>query len=123
MPTTVPIRLLTAAAMAVATLAASAATALAAPLPVPEPVPVPQPAVEGVPAPAPAPEAGGETRVAAPQVGNGESGTSSYEDTLHTVPNINGDPCTGAWESTVCYAMNFDEAPAVQPRSTVSSSP
>lgn len=121
MPTTVPIRLLTAAALAVAALAASAATALAAPLPEPEPVPVPQPAVEGVPAPAP--EADGETRVAAPQVGNGESGTSSYEDTLHTVPNINGDQCTGAWESSVCYAMNFDEAPAVQPRSTVSSSP
>jgi hypothetical protein len=118
---TLPTRLLTPAALAVAALAASAATALAAPLPEPEPVPVPQPAVEGVPAPAP--EADGETRVAAPQVGNGESGTSSYEDTLHTVPNINGDPCTGAWESTVCYAMNFDDAPAVQPRSTVSSSP
>jgi len=118
---TLPTRLLTPAALAVAALAASAATALAAPLPEPEPVPVPQPAVEGVPATAP--EADGETRVAAPQVGNGESGTSSYEDTLHTVPNINGDPCTGAWESTVCYAMNFDEAPAVQPRSTVSSSP
>ena len=118
---TLPTRPLTVAALAVAALVTSAATALAVPLPEPEPVPVPQPAVEGVPAPAPVTD--GETRVAAPQVGNGESGTSSYEDTLHTVPNINGDQCTGAWESTACYAMNFDDAPAVQPRSTVSSSP
>ncbi len=118
---TVPTRFLTAATLAVAALAASAATALAQPLPEPEPVPVPEPAVEGVPAPAPV--TGGETRVAAPQVGTGESSTSSYADPLNTVPNINGDPCTGAWESTVCYAMNFDEAPAVQPRSTISSSP
>ena len=95
--------------------------ALAEPLPVPDPVPVPQPVVEG--ATAPVPITGGETRIAAPQVGTGESSTSSYEDPLRTVPNINGDPCTGAWESTVCYAMNFDEAPAVQPRSSVSSSP
>lgn len=98
-----------------------APAALAEPLPVPDPVPVPQPVVEG--ATAPVPITGGETRIAAPQVGTGESSTSSYEDPLRTVPNINGDPCTGAWESTVCYAMNFDEAPAVQPRSTISSSP
>lgn len=121
---TVPVRLLTTAALAVATVAtvaASAATALAQPLPVPDPVPIPEPVVSGA---EPAqPVTGGETRVAAPQVGTGESSTSSYEDPLNTVPNINGDPCTGAWESTVCYAMNFDSAPAVQPRSTISSSP
>ena len=36
------------------------------------------------------------------------------------VPNINGDPCSGYWESDVCLAEN---APAVQPRSTLSTSP
>lgn len=91
-----------------------APTAGAEPLPEPDPVPVPGVTEEPVQPPA---SYGGETRVNAPQV------TSSYEDPLHTVPNINGDPCTGAWESTVCYAMNFDNAPAVQPRSSVSSSP
>jgi hypothetical protein len=39
------------------------------------------------------------------------------------VPNINGYPCTGGWESAVCYAMGQDSMPAVQPRSTLSSSP
>lgn len=120
MPATLHTKLLTAAALAVAALAASAATALAEPLPEPEPVPVPQPGTVGVPS---TPQTGAETRVAAPQVGTGESGTSSYEDTLHTVPNINGDPCTGAWESAVCYAMSFDEVPQAPPRSSVSSSP
>jgi hypothetical protein len=37
------------------------------------------------------------------------------------VPNINGDSCTGYWESTVCYAEQGQAA--VQPRSTISSSP
>lgn len=71
------------------------------------------------------PATGGETRVAAPSVGGGvqTSTTNSYLDPMHTVPNLNGDPCTGQWESTACYAMNFDSAPAVQPRSTLSSSP
>lgn len=36
------------------------------------------------------------------------------------VPNINGDPCTGYWESTVCFT---EDAPAVQPHSTLSTSP
>lgn len=93
-----------------------APAAQAEPLPVPDPVPVPEPEVSGEQVQPPV-SVGGETRVSAPSV------QSSYEDPLRTVPNINGDPCTGAWESTVCYAMNFDSAPAVQPRSTVSSSP
>ncbi|MCV7175999.1 hypothetical protein [Mycolicibacterium sphagni] len=38
------------------------------------------------------------------------------------VPNINGDPCSGYWESTVCYSEDQDEV-AVQPKSTISSSP
>lgn len=93
-----------------------APAAHAEPLPVPNPVPVPEPTTGSGQVPPPV-SVGGETRVSAPSV------QSSYQDPLHSVPNINGDPCTGAWESTVCYAMNFDSAPAVQPRSTVSSSP
>ena len=95
-----------------------APAAHAEPLPVPNPVPVPEPTESGEQVQPPV-SVGGETRVSAPSV----QSSSSYEDPLRTVPNINGDPCTGAWESTVCYAMNFDSAPAVQPRSTVSSSP
>jgi hypothetical protein len=38
------------------------------------------------------------------------------------VPNINGTPCTGDWESAACYETSQDEV-AVQPRSTISSSP
>lgn len=38
------------------------------------------------------------------------------------VPNINGTPCTGYWESAACYEASQDEV-AVQPRSTISSSP
>ena len=37
------------------------------------------------------------------------------------VPNINGDSCSGYWESTVCYAEQGQAA--VQPKSTISSSP
>ena len=49
--------------------------------------------------------------------------TTSTTDTgepADLVPNINGDPCTGYWESTVCLT---EDAPAVQPHSTISSSP
>jgi hypothetical protein len=38
------------------------------------------------------------------------------------VPNINGTPCTGYWESAACYETSQDEV-AVQPKSTISSSP
>lgn len=38
------------------------------------------------------------------------------------VPNINGYPCTGYWESAACYAESQGEV-AVQPKSTISSSP
>lgn len=38
------------------------------------------------------------------------------------VPNINGTPCTGYWESAACYETSQDEV-AVQPKSTLSSSP
>lgn len=38
------------------------------------------------------------------------------------VPNINGTPCSGYWESAACYETSQDEV-AVQPKSTISSSP
>jgi hypothetical protein len=38
------------------------------------------------------------------------------------VPNINGTPCTGYWESAACYEASQGEV-AVQPKSTISSSP
>ena len=112
----------------------------AEPLPGPNPIPVPGPGgyeqgggcVAGevmengsCVSPVVSPATGGETRVAAPTVGGGAvtTTTNSSLDPMHTVPNLNGDPCTGQWESTACYAMNFDSAPAVQPRSTLSSSP
>ncbi|TXI42525.1 MAG: hypothetical protein E6Q56_01195 [Mycobacterium sp.] len=125
------------ATLGVAAAFAAAPVALADPLPGPDPIPVP-----GGPtsdsdcmagevlrngacvSAATSPATGNETRVAAPTVGGTESTTTnSYLDPMHTVPNINGDPCTGQWESAVCYAMSFDNMPAVQPRSTLSSSP
>lgn len=126
------------AALAAVTLS-TAATAVAEPVPGPDPVPVPGVvgAEEGggcvtgqvlkddtCVSAVVSPETGGETRVSAPTIGGVEtSTTNSYLDPMHTVPNLNGDPCTGQWESTACYAMNFDSAPSVQPRSTLSSSP
>ena len=46
--------------------------------------------------------------------------TADTGEPADLVPNINGDPCTGYWESTVCLT---EDAPAVQPDSTISSSP
>ncbi len=37
------------------------------------------------------------------------------------VPNLNGTPCTGYWSSMACNAAG--DVPAVQPRSTLSTSP
>lgn len=125
------------AVMGAAAAIVAAPTALAEPLPGPNPIPVPGGPNSGSDCMAgeimengacvsanTSPATGNETRVAAPSVGGAEtSTTNSYLDPLHTVPNLNGDPCTGQWESTACYAMNFDSAPAVQPRSTLSSSP
>lgn len=125
------------AALGAAVALAAAPAALAEPLPVPDPVPVPGGSNSGGDCMAgeimenggcasanTTPATGNETRVAAPSVGGVRtSTTNSYVDPLHTVPNINGDPCTGQWESVVCYAMNSDNVPAVQPRSTLSSSP
>lgn len=122
-----------AAAVLTAAALSTASTALAEPLPVPTPVPSPGTAGGGCTAgevmengsciSVGSPATGGETRVAAPSVGGVTSTTNSYLDPMNTVPNLNGDPCTGQWESVACYAMNYDSPPAVQPRSTLSSSP
>ncbi|HMZ12959.1 MAG TPA: hypothetical protein PLS04_02380 [Mycobacterium sp.] len=57
----------------------------------------------------------------APTRGTGDV-TSTTESGIGTelVPNINGDPCTGYWESTACLVPG---TPAVRPESTLSSSP
>ena len=72
---------------------------------------------------------GGEVRVdgnCIPAVGGMSSGeeshtTDSFANPVDNMPSINGDPCSGAWESTVCYAEG-NVAP-VQPHSELSASP
>lgn len=102
-----------------AVLFIGAPSAFAAPLPNPEPVPVPVPG-EGTPQV----NANGETMVSAPAVGPSGVNSESTGAPVEAVPNINGDSCTGGWESTVCYAEQMGDSPlAVQPRTEISSSP
>lgn len=73
-----------------------------------------------VPAMTPVGSEGAEvSRVPAPTTRTGDATTESGLGT-ELVPNINGDPCTGYWESTACLVQ---QAPVVQPESTLSSSP
>ena len=146
-------KLLTAGALALAVAVTPAAGLLYSPpaahaegsggVPAPEPVPVPEPAAQEpgnsagcqpgesldasngncVPTMSPIPAGAGEGPVAeAPATTTGDT-TSTYTTGIAAdlVPNINGDPCTGYWESTVCYAEQGQAA--VQPKSTISSSP
>jgi len=65
---------------------------------------------------------GGESVAPTPMTGTGDT-TSTIQSGIGAdlVPNINGDSCSGYWESTVCFA---EQGPAaVQPRTTISSSP
>lgn len=94
----------------------TAPAALAQPVPVPGPDPVPGP----VPVPT---VTNNGVPMGSPNTGVQSSTTTSYVNPLTTVPNINGDPCSGAWESVVCYSMSESNQPAVVPRSTISSSP
>lgn len=116
----VPRKLLSAGLLtACAALFIAAPSAVASPLPEPEPVPVPVPG-QGLPEV----DGDGQIRISAPAVGptGGESETTGVPVDL--VPNINGDPCDGGWESTVCYAeQQGDSPPPVQPRTSISSSP
>lgn len=50
--------------------------------------------------------------------------TGSFTNPMDLAPNINGTPCQGAWESTVCLEeADGGSSPGVVPRSTLSSSP
>ena len=96
-----------------------------------EPFPIPSPGMEtsgGIESTAGNGCQGGEQRVdgncVPAQGGVPTSTTGSYVNPMETLPNINGTPCTGAWESTVCLAEDDGGSPPeVQPRSSLSSSP
>ena len=102
-----------------AALFIGAPSAFASPLPEPEPVPVPVPG-EGLPEV----NGNGQIRVSAPEVGVQGTNSETTGVPVDAVPNINGDSCTGGWESTVCYAeQQGDSPPPVEPRTSISSSP
>lgn len=113
-------KLIGSALLAVAALS-SAPVAVSEPLPNPEPV-MPGPGAEGSSG---YNVATGETQVSAPVVGGEQSSsTGSFVNPTLEGPNINGIPCQGAFESTVCYAEQMGDSPgAVQPRSEISASP
>ena len=110
-------------------------------VPDPAPVPVPEPDVQPgssagcqsgeslnpengncEPTMSPVPAGSGEAAVVPPTSTTGETTrTIDSGEPADLVPNINGDSCTGYWESTVCYAEQGQVA--VQPKSTISSSP
>jgi hypothetical protein len=70
----------------------------------------------------PVPADSGDAAVAPPTNITGDTTrTIDSGEPADLVPNINGDSCTGYWESTVCYAEQGQAA--VQPKSTISSSP
>ena len=102
-----------------AALFIGAPSAFAQPLPNPEPIPEPVPG-ESVPQAS----SNGEIRVSAPGVGPSGGNSEISGVPVEATPNINGDSCTGAFESTVCYAEQMGDSPiAVQPRTEISSSP
>ena len=102
-------------------LFAGTPVAFAQPLPEPEPVPVGP--VGGEPETSSV-ESNGQIRVSAPEVGVTGENSETTGVPVNAVPNINGDSCTGGWESTVCYAeQQGDSPPPVEPRTSISSSP
>ncbi len=117
----VPKKLLTAGLLTVGVaLFVGAPAAFAAPLPEPEPVPVGPVGGDGLPES----NGNGQIVVSAPEVGVEGANSETTGVPVDAVPNINGDSCTGGWESTVCYAeQNGDSPPEVQPRTSISSSP
>lgn len=58
----------------------------------------------------------------APRLTQDITESSSTGVGANLVPNINGDACTGYWQSVACSEMQQDNV-AVQPRTTLSSSP
>lgn len=110
------------------------------PVPDPAPEPIPEPQESGaigaeectandvrgpngncIPAMASAPDEVPVTELA-PRTTQDVTTSSSTGEPANVVPNINGDSCTGYWQSVACYEMDQDNVP-VQPRSTLSSSP
>lgn len=89
------------------------------------PNPEPGPDIVGENAPTTVVASDGQTRVSAPSVSGTENETTAgYTDPNYMGPNINGTPCEGGFESTLCYAEQMGDSPeAVQPRSELSASP
>lgn len=135
------VKVMTASVFAAAALLCASPVAFAEGIPDPEPVPVPtEPSAVGgqgecqagesvdaangncVPTMTPITTGGGDAPVApVPTTGTGDVTSSTTSGVgADLVPNINGDPCSGYWESDVCLTEN---APSVQPRSTLSTSP
>jgi hypothetical protein len=130
-------------AMAPATLVHTVPPAYAEPVPDPGPDPLPQPGetgaigaddcgpgdVRGVDGNC-VPDMGASTGPVdvqpepelAPRTTQDTTSSSVTGEGANLVPNINGDSCTGYWQSVACYEMDQDNVP-VQPRSTLSSSP
>ena len=133
-------RRLTAGVLTAGAMLSIAPAALAAPVPDPGvPVPAPVQSDSGgcqggevmqdgncVPAmTSVASTAGGDADPADTPLRYTESQTTTIQSGLPVdlVPNINGESCTGYWQSGACYAQNFNTGPAVVPRSTLSTSP
>ena len=138
-------KLLTAGVFALAVAAAPLAHAeREGGIPNPEPVPVPQP-VDSQPSstggcqagesldpstgnclptmtPVATTEGDQATEELAPRTTQSITSTTESGLGADLVPNINGYPCTGYWESVACAEASQDEVP-VQPKSTISSSP
>lgn len=138
-------KLLTASAFALAVATAPMAHAEGeGGIPVPEPVPAPQPVASQpggtggcqsgesldpstgncTPTMTPVATTQGGQPIDELQPRTTQSITSTTESGIAAdlVPNINGTPCTGYWESAACYEASQGEV-AVQPKSTISSSP
>jgi hypothetical protein len=57
------------------------------------------------------------------RIANTESSSTTTGIGTDLVPNLNGTPCTGYWSSMACEAAGDADLPAIQPHSTLSTSP
>lgn len=136
-------RILTAGLLAAGLMLSAAPAAPAEPMPVPDPAPAPEP-VPGAPlasagtecangevmqdgncVPKMSPVAGDTGQPANAPLRETQTETTSITTGVgaNEVPNLNGYPCTGDFQSMACIAAGNADMPAVQPRSTLSSSP
>lgn len=136
-------RLVTAGVLTAGVMLSIAPASLALPPPNPDPGPAPAPAIPAVgdtascangevvqdgncvPAMSTVPDtAGGGAEEAVPlRINETESSSVTSGIGADLVPNINGTPCTGYWSSMACEAQSQSDQPAVQPRTTLSTSP